>query len=304
MNLLELEIFIPLYLVVATFVLGTILLIVGYILIIFNRRGDWDSYRRNERGRQISIYGYIAISISVLLIFGFLYSIDYWHRPEVIFAGKITNSDNGEWPNERLALLFLKGQEIGRSFTELGEFPQSKEGVHDGLFAIRVRNSYALKKSSFRHLQGSEFRSSWTWNYYYHWFPEIEKGSLTTIPVPSKNIEYVIKVLAGDRSTLPTAILNPGSTSLDQNNTIVVSLTMSDTGPITGDVQRALVDTNIQAIEYSDEPKTIDINRITVPLNNCGGSARLTQQYIQSQTFIYEYQSEVGGRTGLNMPLG
>ena len=79
---------------------------------------------------------------------------------------------------------------------------------------------------------------------------------------------------------------------------------MSDTGPRTGDVQRALVDTNIQAIEYSDEPQTIDINRITVPLNNCGGSARLTQQYIQSQTFIYEYQSEVGGRTGLNMPLG
>ena len=225
----------------------------------------------------------------------------------ITFAGKVTNNNSGEWPNERLVLLFLKGQEIGRSFTERGKFSSSREGVHDGLFVIEVSNTYEIILDDFQLPQGIEvkfIKDPIGSDNNYFWFPEVEEGSLVTMPVPSKNIDYIIKVLAGDRSTLPTAILNPGSTSLDQNNTIVVSLTMSDTGPITGDVQRALVDTNIQAIEYSDEPKTININRITVPLNNCGGSARLTQQYIQSQTFIYEYQSEVGGRTGLNMPLG
>jgi hypothetical protein len=217
-----------------------------------------------------------------------------------VFAGKVVNQETGEWPNNRLVLLFLKDQEIGRSVTNMGEFPQSKRGIHDGFFVIQVQNSYQLPSESFHGITLSR-AFSMPGGYYYTWFDELEEGSLTTIPVPSKNIKYVLKVLNGDISNFPSALLIPGSTTLKNDNGIVVSLAMTSSAQTSAVIPTE--NDKIQDVLYATNTETVEINKITVPINNCGGSAEVIQKYIQSQTFIYEYQASAEGGVGLNIPL-
>ena len=157
-----------------------------------------------------------------------LYVLGQWLFPRrfikvptyLVFAGKVVNSATDEWPNNRLVLLYLRGQEAGRSVTQLDEFRDSKEGLHDGLFVIKAENTYGLRERAFKidNDQGLVFRRAKNLdvlpaNYIYHWFGDIEEGSVFNLPVPSKNIEYVLKVVEGDVANLPPELLVSGSTS-------------------------------------------------------------------------------------------
>ncbi|MCB0103469.1 MAG: hypothetical protein H6635_14915 [Anaerolineales bacterium] len=207
------------------------------------------------------------------------------------FSGKVVNSQTGEWPNDRLVIVFLKNEEVGRDTTKTGD--TIPEGVVDGSFSISIPNTYQITVDQLN--ESSVIFETDQYGNHKTWFPSFEEGSSQIIAIPSKNIEYVVKVIPGDISTLPPELLQPGSASLQPDGSIVVKaqdLNSGTTVPQNSDVQ--IGDIRILGSE-SNELSTMTI---PITINNCGGSSKVTQKYTRSQSFIYEFS------TGLNMKAG
>lgn len=227
-----------------------------------------------------------------------------WSVPEeLVFAGRVVDSGSGEWPNNRLVLVFVKGKEIARGLTALGRFRGSGQGVHDGLFVVTVPNTYGLSVEELNHDFDKEQRFHPDGALAYMWFQTAPEGQTYRFPVKSKNITYVLKILPGEVSSLPEALRVPGSARLKADNDIVVALnsspTMSTEAASNENQERAL----IEGVTYDGTTRTVPVNKITVPINNCGGSANIVQEYTQTQIFVHEYHAEVGGSVGLEVPL-
>jgi hypothetical protein len=140
--------------------------------------------------------------------------------------------------------------------------------------------------------------------YIYHWFDSVAEGSTLQIPVPSKNITYVVKVISGDVASLPQQLLVPGTTRLTKNGDIIVSLDETSgaaqaEAEAEGLKERMVVD----GVNYAADEDMMTVNKITVPINNCRGSSTLVQEYSQMQAFIHEYRGELGGGVGFGVPL-
>jgi hypothetical protein len=229
----------------------------------------------------------------------------------IIFSGKIVNSQTGEWLNNRLVLVFLHGKEVGRSISALGEFLQSGQGIHDGLFVADIENAYGLTINILNNSGNKDVNFSLAYRpkpgrilglgeeiLAYLWLNEMEEGSSYHIPVPSKNVQYILKVIKGDISTLPLELQVPDSTILRDDGTLIVALKDSpaSAAPISSDIM-------VNNVNYAASSETVDLNKITVPINNCGGSSKISQKYIQTQTFVREYRAEAGVGIGLQIPL-
>jgi hypothetical protein len=226
---------------------------------------------------------------------------------KLVFAGKLVNSTTGEWPNDRLVLLYLNGREIGRDVSETGEFSKSRQGIHDGLFVIHAENPYRVLMSEFQlvdtdemvplHTRGLMFFPGDTM---YYWFDSLEESSTIEFHVPSKNIRYVLKTIEGDIAALPPELLVDGSTQLKGNNQIIVSLQANPPQQAQNSSPDA---SRVSSITYTASSEVSQVNRMTIPINNCGGSAPIAQDYASSQTFIHEYRVEVGGGVGVQVQL-
>jgi len=252
--------------------------------------------------------GLVAITIVGGLVYLLFWVPEQFTDPaptrQLVLAGKVVNSQTGEWPNNRLVLVFLNGKEIARSTTAMGSFSRSRQGIHDGLFVVQIDNAYRLARDSFlKGEDGKPFFQRPGLGDLYHWFPEFEEGGLVVIPVPSKNLTYAVKVLTGDVASLPQAILTPGSAQLRGTNNIVISL--ADASPAQMPPAGSAIDTrvSVQGTSYEKSTQTIETNKVTVPINNCGGSAPVVQQFVQSQTFIHEYRMEAGAGAGVSVSL-
>lgn len=251
-------------------------------------------------------------------------------RNRVIFAGKVVNPDTGEWPNNRLVLAFLNGREAGRAISSLSVFPtpfqiltggakesSSSDGLNDGIFQIAVNNDYGLTLANLQEEKGlpvSFFSGMSTDNSLFNhtvdpnidytflgtWLGETYENAVLRVPIKQKNIEYAIKVVEGDSSTLPQALLAPGNTSLEEDGSIVVSLEDDPTG-VSNLGSSDNID--IRSVDYEISVENIEVNKVTVPINNCGGSTRVSQTYSQSQTYIREYQLDAEASVGLEIPL-
>lgn len=218
----------------------------------------------------------------------------------ILFAGKIINSETGKWPNNRLVLLYLHGEEIGRAISATGELPENELGVQDGLFVITISNTYKLVPSDFKIEEGAELSSGVSLTGLYTWF-ELEEGKEVEIDIPSKNFTYIIKSIAGDKSTLPSELLTTNSTRLTDDNEVVVSLSNDNTNvpqnfspennPTIGDLQ------------YTDiQTKTVILRKLSHPVKNCV-SARLTTVFSDTRTVAHQYQVEIGGEIGAEVTL-
>jgi len=219
---------------------------------------------------------------------------------QIVISGKVVNSQTNEWLNNRLVLMFLHNIEVARSTSYVG---QSQEGTHDGLFVLAAGNPYDLNMDM---LNGNSNGLVFGWddtpgygvaNIY---LDNFEEGSSLEIPIPSKNISYVIKVLDGDVNNLPSSLLTAGSAMLRDNGAIVVSLPDSLAN------QTPSADNNnmfVQGIKYNTSTQSIDVNKFTVPIDNCAGSVVVSQKYIQSQTFIHEYHQETTAGVSVEIPL-
>lgn len=214
----------------------------------------------------------------------------------MVFTGKVVNSSTGEWPNNRLVLVFVNGVEVGRTFSKTGEFPLSGQGVHDGLFEITLNNTYLLPPDSFMTVPSKYL--VFTDNYMYHWFGDVDEGKTIEIGVPSKNVKYVIKVLIGDTSTLPAEVLNASSTRLTPDNRIIAISPTNQSAPNTGNSDLA-----VGAIHPNPQPEVIEANSVQIPFNNCGGSENSTFTRTVSQSFIYKYQLETTASVSADLGL-
>lgn len=151
----------------------------------------------------------------------------------LVFAGKVVNVVTGDWPNDRLILLFLNGEEIARTKSTKTEFPESNEGIQDGSFILQTANSYNLriKDFNFQGNQGLDF--SWKnndkWFFsndnaeIYRWFGDVEEDTLIYISLPAKNLKFAIYVFDVATSNLPAEVLTPGSAVLKHDGKIYVN---------------------------------------------------------------------------------
>lgn len=203
--------------------------------------------RRSETGQ-----GIIEVAIVIAIIYGIVWLIvqgykgaagfinerkdEYLNtRPSqsIIFAGKAENVVTGEWPNNRLVILFLNGKEISRTETIKGEFPESNENTNDGLFVLRIDNSYNLTINdlNFEGNKGLNFtwknNSKWPFSYdnaeIYRWFGSVEEGSIFYIDLPGKNLKFAIYVFEGPISQLPSSLLKTDSATMKHDGTVYVN---------------------------------------------------------------------------------
>lgn len=223
----------------------------------------------------------------------------------IIFAGKVVNDKTGEWPNDRLILAYLKGKEVGRDLSKTSEFIRSL-GVLDGGFAIPISNTYQLRlrEDTFKIAKDkitTGYISNNAYNGIYIWL-EVAEGSQVEINVPAKNLTYIIKSIAGDKSSLPPQLLVAGSTHLNKDNQILVAFSEDETGQPQNILPQSIP--NIENIRYNTERETIPMSDVrTEHLNNCGGSGVLRRDLSYIKSIIHEYQIEVSGQAGVEIPV-
>lgn len=276
---------------------------------------------------------FLSLCCFVGLIYFFFFSSESVtgskRADKLIFAGKIVNSRNHEWPNDRLVLIFLNGSEVGRGSTSLSEYPSSTQrlsfssgnfssnGMNDGVFQIAIDNNYGLNVNIFRKEQDLPVKffsgkatdntlfnrttdPNVDYKFFGTWLGELDEGTILRIPIKEKNIEYTIKVVEGDLSTLPQELLTSGSTSLEDDGSIVVSL--QDT-PVSASTLESNENIDIKSVDYATRAENIELNKETIAINNCGGNNRVSQNYSLSQTYIREYQLDAEASLGVEIPL-
>jgi hypothetical protein len=133
----------------------------------------------------------------------------------------------------------------------------------------------------------------------YTWLNTVDEGSAYKVYIPSKNITYTIVALNGPIANFPPELLREGAAELLDNEKIVVKIPGVDEKFDPEELKAV----SIQNINYSNQIEEVEISRLTIPLNNCGGSARLSQLYSYTQTFIYEYTTESGYKVGAEIPI-
>lgn len=243
------------------------------------------------------------------------------------FGGKVINKDTGNWVNNRLILLFLKGDEIARTTTSMREIrvvvpileggsPWAFEGesvanikgnysVEDGLFLVSAPNLYKLtistlgtssEESSF--FEGKIYPSDLDEKECSHvlisWLYPFYEGDIKEFFIPSKNIRYAIKVLSGDMSQLPSEIQQPGSVRLLEGNRLA-AINPNELQPST-QVSSSNPTRFEKIIENIDE-----LSRSVFPINNCGGVSDIKQEI--TQTYIHEIIDETSGKLGFEIPI-
>lgn len=229
---------------------------------------------------------------------------DNYHKQVDTFtlAGKITNPATGKWNNDRLVLIYEGNKEIARTYTYRGDFPESGFGMTDGLFIVEFPNPYRFSLADFDEnkipfdfhlLKRSDgfLKSHWT---LYHWFPKFWEGRWEVIHFHSKNIYYVVRVLEGDRATLPTEISQPGSTEM-RDDARIVAIPVSPISPIP-----LKAGVTIQSIVPSGQFEIVPLPPITEKVDNCKGQTDIVSKFSKSQTFLHKYS--ISG--GVNVPVG
>lgn len=243
------------------------------------------------------------------------------------FGGKVVNEDTGEWVNNRLILVFFKGNEIARTTSLMRELiiakppfqdegwasapsfvdKVSSNGIEDGLFLVSVPNIYGLTLSTLGippeetlFFEGNTYLSNADWesecgNVLVSWLYPIYEGQTKEYFIPSKNVTYTLKVLPGDMSQLPAEIQQRGSLKLLDGNRLVAI----DPNAPTPTPQPAFSN-NIAQFEKTTED-TYKFPPVIFPINNCSGVADIKQEI--THTYIHEIIDETKEKLGIELPI-
>ena len=148
----------------------------------------------------------------------------------IVFVGKVTDPNTGTWLNDYTVIVYLNGEEIGRTVSKRDEYVHTGQGVFDGMFVVYVENHYKLTvEDEFvdldtrQSLEMSSPDNNSSSRYIYRWFGEKKPDELIRIGVPAKQIEYDIVVMPVSNAELPEAFLN-GPTTIDGNGGVRVPL--------------------------------------------------------------------------------
>ncbi|MCB0086955.1 MAG: hypothetical protein KDE54_03510 [Caldilineaceae bacterium] len=221
----------------------------------------------------------------------------------LIFAGKVVNQAAGKWPNDRLVILFLEGNEIGRTVTNRDEFWGNDQGIQDGLFIIEVDNPYHLTETILN--QDNESNLIWknkrslSGGSSFSWIDTVEEGQLYKIPVSAKNITYAIKVIDGDVGELPPQLLVEDSAILKENNSVIIKLDNNKPAKIGSTSSKDVV----RDVKYDMRTEEVEHEIETMSINNCAGNAVVSQKLVKSQTFYHDYQVDIQAGVSLDIPI-
>lgn len=148
------------------------------------------------------------------------------NAPQIALAGKVTSPDGSRWLNDYLAIVYKDGEEVGRSISKLAEFPESGEGKHDGLFFIKLDNTYDLTAVDLippaPELAFQDAPGVVGVKYIYSWLGEVQPGYRFNVAVPTKRIGYSLIILPVPTTELPADLLD-GLTTLTSGDMILAS---------------------------------------------------------------------------------
>lgn len=238
----------------------------------------------------------------------------YGNTPQaLLISGRITNTDRTEFLNDRMAVLFLKGKEVGRSYSTLQKAPPdglklpligaygTSQGQQDGVFLVHGLNPYSMNMGAI----ATDTKRSFSWSrepsgssYAYIWLGDIKEGDSLVFPIKTKNTEYQLRILAGETSSLPAEIRQPGSLQLSKDNALMVTTGISMTTDMQG-----LSTSGVMGTLGSTTQAEVEVNKLTIPINNCGGSTSISQRYSQTQAFVKQVNSEYSARIGVEIPI-
>lgn len=217
---------------------------------------------------------------------------------EVLFTGKVVNEDATKWFNKRLVVVYLNGQEVGRTITDVGENDLGEEGMTDGYFAVEIPNTYEIPENRFD-LSRFEVTTDRTIfpSQQTIWFGNMVVGGLYEIPVPVKNLTYFIRIFATDVAYLPPEMLEENSTRLTDDHEVVLALDW--------DEEEASTDGRIliQGVQTNVSQETVEMNQEIFSIENCQGNSVLSQEISSTQTFYHEYQTEITGTATIALPI-
>lgn len=120
---------------------------------------------------------------------------------ELVFAGQVED-ENGRWLNNRVVVLFKNGAEVSRATTHLQESAFSNNGPMDGVFELKIPNTYKLSNAheyffyptstpvpmtTVPGMVGNKYLGTWLGN--------LNPSDLRQVNVPAKQLEYALVVL-------------------------------------------------------------------------------------------------------------
>jgi len=170
-------------------------------------------------------------------------------------------------------------------------------GIADGLFVLHIPNTYELNLDKLGmpidEVPFVQINEGDEQDRFGIWIDPFNEGDSREFYIPSKNIRYVVMVLPGDLSQLPSEIQQPGSIALLDGNRLVAV----DPNALEATPQPPAKNTRFdQVVESPNEfPPTI------FPINNCGGTAEVKQEV--TQTYIHEIIDESNLKLGIEIPI-
>ena len=115
---------------------------------------------------------------------------------------------------------------MGRSISQLDDFPESGEGKSDGVFFVEFENAYEITAVDIvppsPDFAFQDAPAVVGIKYIYTWLGEVPPGHRFNVAVPDKRIGYSLIVVPTPVDELPPEFLN-SSTTLTGDNTIVAS---------------------------------------------------------------------------------
>jgi hypothetical protein len=230
---------------------------------------------------------------------------------KISFSGRISQTDKKRWLNDRLVLVYAQDNAAGRNESQIGSLGTIIRTATDGVFTVTVQNTYSIRREN---LKGCIFvdpdpdiASCWLGEL-------IEDSPGVDFSIPEKRLQYAVRIIPGDYDALPEEMKEQWSTSLSEGSII---LSPSKPPPPNGTFEQALawwkskpkkINTDapadlVKSVQNDPHLEVVEVpsQSATATLDNCNGSESAHQTYVDSKTFVREYQVQAG--IGVGIPI-
>ncbi|HSB66545.1 MAG TPA: hypothetical protein VLD65_08195 [Anaerolineales bacterium] len=229
------------------------------------------------------------ISISILFVF-----ISGCSLPprEFIIAGVVGNGDISL--NDRLVVVFLDGNEVGRDVSHTGTF-KPNDITTVGLFRVTVPNQHLVAQDEFSDPFQVHKREIYLW--FDQKLPENQWNYIKYLTVQEDNmtdrkIAYSVYVFAGQITELPESIRSDKNRiSVNNNGDGFIAVPIPTATPTSIPTQRVEEGWTVVAIN-GGETSAEYVYTLTQPYNNCTGNETLKAEFRKEHKFIHEIVTE------------
>ena len=155
---------------------------------------------------------------------------------DLVLAGQVAD-ENGRWLNDCVVVLFQNEEEVARTTSHMMNSAYSNQGPMDGVFELRIPNSYELTLAHEFYYSNDQLIQTMTTTPGFvgtrdigQWFENLNMEDLRVIQIPDKQLEYTLVVLPYAYDDLPENFAK-GNLSLDGKRLIVAPEIHEDENP-------------------------------------------------------------------------